>query len=127
MTPSKNINKNNRKNTKDEDNIKIPESEQNYNEIDKSQVSNSSLVDDKTFQVIRNDDDNCASSDNEASLSIDTFQPNQVGGSVSSEKIHTELSTLPDVVDCKGKQLLKFSIVLNIQYIVFLSWYFFQL
>ena len=53
--------------------------------------------------MIKTDDKSCESSDNEASLSIDNFQPNQDEGSVSSEKIHMESTTLPDVVDFKGK------------------------
>ena len=103
INPTKNTKKNNRKNRKGEDITKTPENEQKNYETDQAQASDSSLIDDKTFQVIKTDDNSCASSDNDASLSIDNFQPIQDEGSVSSEKIHIESTTLPDVVDFKGE------------------------
>ena len=116
IDPIKSINKNNRKNKKGEENTKIRESEPKNNEIDQSHASDSSLIDDKTFQVIKTDDNSCASSDNEASLSIDNFQPNRDEGSLSSEKIHMESTTLPDVVDFKGTPYLKFHIAFHMQH-----------
>ena len=82
--------------------VEIPQKEIEQNEPDNNVVSDSSLIDDKTYPVVDNDNESCASSDNEASLTIDNFQSKQNENSVSFENPNAEISTLPDVVDFKG-------------------------
>ena len=86
--------------------IEIPQEEVEQNKSDKNVVSDSSLIDDKTYPVVDNDYESCASSDNEASLIIDNFQSKQNEDSVTFENPNAEISTLPDVVDFKGKNVL---------------------
>ena len=82
--------------------VEIPQDEVEPNEPDKDVVSDSSLIDDKTYPVVYNDNESCASSDNEASLTIDNFESKQNENSVMFENPNAEISTLPDVVDFKG-------------------------
>ena len=86
--------------------VEIPQEEVEQNEPDKDVVSDSSLIDDKTYPVVYNDNESCASSDNEASFTIDNFQSKQNEDLVTYENLNAEISTLPDVVDFKGKIVL---------------------
>ena len=53
--------------------------------------------------MVDNDNESCASSDNEDLLTIDNVQSKQNEDSVSFENPNADISTLPDVVDFKGK------------------------